>query len=133
MTIASFPAALPLVGCNASRAVFLELWRLTASVLEAADGVGQQPHAPQESGALLLVDLLVVPHADGDGVGLPDVPVGVGLEGGDSYCTTGGGLRGETWKLFNSARLDEKKIGEKKERGKQSSHTNSEQVVCYSV
>lgn len=52
-----------------------ELFQLTASVLEAADGVGQQSHAAQEAGALLLVDLLVVPHADGDGVGLPDVPV----------------------------------------------------------
>lgn len=52
-----------------------ELLRLTASVLETADGVGQQPYAAQEASALLLVDLFVVPHTDGDGVGLPDVPV----------------------------------------------------------
>lgn len=50
--------------------------QLTASVLQTADGVGQQPHTAQEASALLLVDLLVVPHTDGDGVGLPDVPVG---------------------------------------------------------
>ena len=47
---------------------------LTARVLEAVDGVGQQPHAAQEPRPLLLVDLLVVPHADGDGVRLTDVP-----------------------------------------------------------
>ena len=49
-------------------------WGLTASVFESADGVGQQPHAAQEAGALFLVDLLMVPHADGDGVCLANVP-----------------------------------------------------------
>lgn len=52
-----------------------ELLQLTASVLETADGVGQQPYAAKEASALLLVDLLVVPHTDGDGIGLPNVPV----------------------------------------------------------
>lgn len=77
---------------------FLERPLLTAGVLETADGVGQQPYAAQESGALLLVDLLVVPHADGDGVGLPDVPVGVGgrrLHIVRRKPTTGSGPRGK--------------------------------------
>lgn len=49
---------------------------LTASVFQSADGVGEQSHTAQEAGPLLLVDLLVVPHTDGDGVGFPNVPAG---------------------------------------------------------
>lgn len=46
---------------------------LTASVFKAVDGVGQEADTPQESSSLLLVDLLVIPHADCDGIRLPDV------------------------------------------------------------
>lgn len=60
---------------RSTSSVAQEMLQLTASVLETANGVGQQPNAAQEASALLLVDLLVVPHTDGDGVGLPDVPV----------------------------------------------------------
>lgn len=48
---------------------------LTASILQSADGIGEQPHAAQEASTLLLVDLLVVPHTDGYRVGFPNVPV----------------------------------------------------------
>lgn len=50
------------------------LLQLTASVLEATDGVGQQTYAAQKSCALFFVDLLMVPHTDGDRVSLPDIP-----------------------------------------------------------
>lgn len=46
---------------------------LTASVFKAVDGVGQEADTPQESSSLLFVDLLVIPHADCDGIRLPDV------------------------------------------------------------
>lgn len=46
---------------------------LTASVFKAVDGVGQEADTPKESSSLLLVDLLVIPHADCDGIRLPDV------------------------------------------------------------
>lgn len=46
---------------------------LTPSVFESADGVGQQPHTAQEASPLLLVDLLVVPHADGYGIAFPNI------------------------------------------------------------
>ena len=48
--------------------------RHTASVFEAVDGVGQEAHTAQEPGPLLLMDLLVVPHTDGDGVRFTDIP-----------------------------------------------------------
>ena len=48
---------------------------LTAGVFEAVDGVGEKAYTAQEAGPLLLVNLLVVPHTDGDGVRLPNVPV----------------------------------------------------------
>lgn len=50
---------------------------LTASVLQSADGVGQQPRTAQEASSLLLVNLLVVPHADGDRIRLPNIPANV--------------------------------------------------------
>lgn len=46
---------------------------LTASVFKAVDGIGQEADTPQESSSLLFVDLLVIPHADCDGIRLPDV------------------------------------------------------------
>lgn len=46
---------------------------LTAGVFESVDGVGQEAHTAQKTRALLLVDLLVVPHTDGDRVSLADV------------------------------------------------------------
>lgn len=46
---------------------------LTAGVFESADGVGQESHATQETSALLLVDLLMVPYTDSDRVRFPDV------------------------------------------------------------
>ena len=49
---------------------------LTASVFQSVDGVGEQAYAAQEPRSLLLVDLLVVPNTDGDGVGFTDVPDG---------------------------------------------------------
>lgn len=39
---------------------------LTASVFESVDGVGQEADTAQETCALLFVNLLVVPDADGD-------------------------------------------------------------------
>lgn len=50
---------------------------LTASVLQSADGVGQQPRTAQEASSLLLVNLLVVPHADGYRIRLPNIPANV--------------------------------------------------------
>lgn len=47
---------------------------LTACVLESVNGVGEESHASQKSRSLFLMDLLMVPHADGDGVRLPDIP-----------------------------------------------------------
>lgn len=46
---------------------------LTARVFKAVDSVGQEADAAQEASPLLLVNLLVVPHADCDRVGFPDV------------------------------------------------------------
>lgn len=48
---------------------------LTACVFEAVDGVGEEPHTAQKASALLFVDFLMVPHANSDGVQLPDVSV----------------------------------------------------------
>lgn len=48
---------------------------LTAGVFEAVDGVGEKAYTAQEASPLLLVNLLVVPHTDGDGVRLPNVPM----------------------------------------------------------
>lgn len=48
---------------------------LTACVFEAVDGVGEEPYTAQKASALLLVDFLMVPHANSDGVQLPDVSV----------------------------------------------------------
>lgn len=50
-----------------------ELLPLTARVFKAVDGVGQEADAAQEAGPLLLVNLLVIPHADCDRVRFPDV------------------------------------------------------------
>lgn len=41
---------------------------LTARVFKAVDSVGQKADTAQEASPLLLVNLLVVPHADCDGV-----------------------------------------------------------------
>lgn len=46
---------------------------LTSSIFQSADGVGEQPHTAQEAGSLLLVDLLVVPHADGYRIAFPNI------------------------------------------------------------
>lgn len=48
---------------------------LTACVFEAVDGVGEEPYTAQKASTLLLVDFLMVPHANSDGVQLPDVSV----------------------------------------------------------
>lgn len=47
---------------------------LTACVFQSINGVGEESHAAEKSRALLLMDLLMVPHADGDGVRLPNIP-----------------------------------------------------------
>lgn len=39
---------------------------LTACVFKAVDSVGQKADTAQEPSPLLLVNLLVIPHADGD-------------------------------------------------------------------
>lgn len=49
---------------------------LTACVFKAVDSVGQKADTAQEPSPLLLVNLLVIPHADGDRIGLPDVSEG---------------------------------------------------------
>lgn len=41
---------------------------LTACVFKAVDSIGQKADTAQEASSLLLMDLLVIPHADGDGV-----------------------------------------------------------------
>lgn len=41
---------------------------LTACVFKAVDGVGQKADTAQEPSPLLLVNLLVIPNADSDGV-----------------------------------------------------------------
>lgn len=46
---------------------------LTAGVFEAVDGVGEKAYTAQEASPLLLVNLLVVPHTDGDGVRLANI------------------------------------------------------------
>lgn len=46
---------------------------LTASIFKAVYGVGQEADTPKESSSLLLVDFLVIPHADCDGIRLSDV------------------------------------------------------------
>lgn len=46
---------------------------LTAGVYESVDGVGQEADTAQKTGALLFVNLLVVPHTDGDGVCFSDI------------------------------------------------------------
>lgn len=56
---------------------------LTARVFKAVDGVGQKADTAQEPSPLLLVNLLVIPHADGDGIRFPDVSEGKNREGGD--------------------------------------------------
>lgn len=48
---------------------------LTARVFQPVDGVREEPYTAQEASALLFVDFLMVPHANSDGVQLPDVPV----------------------------------------------------------
>lgn len=49
---------------------------LTARVFKAVDSVGQKADTAQEPSPLLLVDFLVIPHADGDRVRFPDVSEG---------------------------------------------------------
>lgn len=46
---------------------------LTACVFKAVDGVGQKADTAQETSSLLLVNLLVIPHTDGDGVRFSNV------------------------------------------------------------
>lgn len=41
---------------------------LTACVFKAIDGVGQKADTAQEPGPLLLMNLLVIPHTDSDGI-----------------------------------------------------------------
>lgn len=48
--------------------------QLTSSVFELVDGIGHDAYTSQETSALLLVDLLVVPHTDGDGVFVTNIP-----------------------------------------------------------
>ena len=48
--------------------------QLTSSVFELVDGIGHDAYTSQEASALLLVDLLVVPHTDSDGVFVTNIP-----------------------------------------------------------
>lgn len=47
---------------------------LTASVFEAIDGIGKKTNTTKKSSTLLLMDLLMIPHADRDGIRLPNIP-----------------------------------------------------------
>lgn len=46
---------------------------LTSGVFQPADGIGQQPHTAQKASPLLLVNFLVVPHADSYRIRFPDI------------------------------------------------------------
>lgn len=52
---------MPLTGCYIRVSL-----TLTACVFKAVDSVGQKADTAQEPGPLLLVNLFVIPHADGD-------------------------------------------------------------------
>lgn len=61
----------PLTGC------YIGVTRtLTACVFKAVDRVGQKADTAQEPSPLLLVNLLVIPHTDGDRIRFSDVPEG---------------------------------------------------------
>lgn len=49
---------------------------LTACVFKAVDSIGQKADTAQKASSLLLMDLLVIPHADGDGIRFSNVSVG---------------------------------------------------------
>ncbi len=51
---------------------------LTARVFQPLDGVGQDFDTAKETGSLLLVYLLVVPHTDGDGVLVANITESIG-------------------------------------------------------
>lgn len=47
--------------------------KLTVGVFKSVDGVGEEADATQKTRTLLFVDLLVVPHTDGDGICLSNI------------------------------------------------------------
>lgn len=57
-----------------------KLFILTARVFKAVDGVRKKADTAQEPSPLLFMNLLVIPHADSDWIGFPDVSEVKGIQ-----------------------------------------------------